>query len=142
MTPFMTRVAELVGADTDPDELPTPEMIPARSWDVGTGTDRQIAIRSLAEQLVCEANAVLVEAGDHLSLDDEVGGEELAFSIRYRGRAARVSTSYLGHRAYGQIIGDGLDTHEPRELAGPEALPDLIMLLIVESGVTHAPRHV
>ncbi len=141
MTPFMLRVAEVVGADTDPDELPVPETRLSHPWDLGLGTDRQIAIRSLAEQLVCEANAVLVEAGDHLALDDEVGGSELAFSIRYRGRQARVSTSYLDHQAYGQIIGDGLPTGEARELAGPEALPDLIMLLILESGLTHDPIH-
>ncbi len=139
MTPFMVRVAEVVEAEVDPDELPMPTLQATRPWGIGEGTERQIAIRAQAEQLVCEANAVLVGAGDHLSLDDEVGGEELAFSIRYRGRAARVSTSYFGHQAYGQIIADGIEAGEPRELVGPEALPDLIMLLILESGLTHDP---
>lgn len=53
-----------------------------------------------------------------------------------------MSTSYLGHRAYGQIVGDGIQSDEPRELVGPEALPDLIMLLMVSSGVTHVPHTV
>lgn len=141
MTPFMLRVAELVGADSDDADLPEVDTIPARSWDVGTGTDRQIAIRSLAEQLVCEANAVLVDEADHLTLDDEVGGEELAFNVRYRGRQARVSTSYVGHRAYGQIVGDGLPSGEPRELSGPDALPDLLVRLLIESGITHATHY-
>lgn len=136
----MLRVAELIGSDIEPDELPEPATRPSIAYAVNEGTDRQIAIRSLAEQLVCEANAVLDQADDHLTLEDEVGGSELAFTVHYRGRGARVSTRYLGGAAYGQIVGDGLATIEPRELAGPDALPDLIMLLIVESGAARHPH--
>lgn len=133
MTPFMVRVADAFDEPLDAEDWPTPSLRPAQAWDIGTGTDRQVAIRSYAEQLVCEANAVITEAADRLSLDDEIGREELAFNIRYRGRAARVSLMYAEHKAYGQIVGDGLVTDGPRELDGPEALPDLIMLLILES---------
>ncbi|WP_313566038.1 hypothetical protein [Mobilicoccus sp.] len=133
MTPFMLRVAEAFDERVDEEEWPSPHLRPARAWDIGTGTDRQVAIRSYAEQLVCEANAVISTEADHLSLDDEVGHEELAFNIRYRGRAARVSLMYADHLAYGQIVGDGIARSEPSELSGPEALPDLLMLLILES---------
>lgn len=139
MTPFMVRVAEAVGVDAEPEEMPVPATRAVVPTDVGEGTDRQIAIRSLAEQLVCEANAVLEHEDDHLTLVDEVGGSELAFSVGFRGRAARVSTRYLGGTAYGQIVGDGIESSEPRELVGPEALPDLIMLLLLESGMVHHP---
>ena len=104
------------------------------------GTDRQTAIRSLTEQLICEANSVLDAADDHLSLEDEVGGAELAFTIHYRGRGARVSTRYLGGAAYGQIGGAGAPSHEPRESVGTEAVPDLTTLLLLESGAGRHPH--
>lgn len=141
MTPFMHRVAEVIGTDAEPEDLPTPATQPSVAYAVNEGTDRQIAIRSYAEQLVCEANAVLDAQDDHLALIDEVGGSELAFTIEFRGRGARVSTRYLGGAAYGQLVGDGLGTSEPRELVGPNALPDLIMLLILESGAARHPHH-
>ena len=103
MTPFMLRVAEIVGTPQDQlpelDELaPMPETRISRRIATGTGADRQVAIRSLAEQLVSEANAILGQADDRLQLVDE---------------------------------------KLPHELDGPDALPDLIVRLLVESGVSH-----
>ena len=71
MTPFMLRVAEIVGTPQDQlpelDELaPMPETRISRRIATGTGADRQVAIRSLAEQLVSEANAILGQADDRL----------------------------------------------------------------------------
>ncbi len=141
MTPFMLRVAELVGADPDDDpELPIPALSPARRRAAGEGADRYMGLRSLSEQLVCEANAVLDEMDDHLTPTDEVGGEELAYRINFRGRAARVSMRFQGHTAYGQIVGDGILANEPVELVDVDALPDLIVLLLMESDLTHHPR--
>ncbi len=141
MTPFMLRVAELVGADPDDDpELPIPALSPARRRAAGEGADRYMGLRSLSEQLVCEANAVLDEMDDHLTLTDEVGGEELAYRINFRGRAARVSMRFQGHTASGQTVGDGLLANEPVELVDVDALPDLIVLLLMESDLTHHPR--
>ena len=73
MTPFMLRVAEIVGTPQDQlpelDELaPMPETRISRRIATGTGADRQVAIRSLAEQLVSEANAILGQADDRLEL--------------------------------------------------------------------------
>src|SRR5699024_603271 len=83
MTPFMTRVAEFIGAH-DPQDVGTHELpaISSRSTTMpqtrisrrvatGTGADRHVALRSLAEQYVCEANAVLGADRDHLDLVDE-----------------------------------------------------------------------
>ncbi|MDO5630164.1 MAG: hypothetical protein Q4G43_17765 [Mobilicoccus sp.] len=137
MTPFMIRVAEVIDDPAPREDWPDLALDPAVERDIGTGTDRQIAIRSYAEQLVCEANAVIGDEADHLSLDDEVGRDMLAFNIRYRGRAVRISLLYAEHRAYGQIVGDGIEDTEPRELSGPEAVDDLVVLLILESSVTH-----
>ena len=53
------------------------------------------------------------------------------------GRAARVSTTFEDGTAYGRLVGDGFESELPQELDGPDALPDLIVRLLVESGVTH-----
>ena len=38
-----------------------------------------------------------------------------------------------------RLIGDGFESEIPQELDGPDALPDLLVRLLVESGVTHHP---
>jgi hypothetical protein len=149
MTPFMLQVAELVGAqDADVEPVaPMPLTRVSQRIATSTGADRQVAIRSLAEQLVCEANAVLSSTGplaagagdDHLALFDETLPSELAFNVAYRGRAVRVSTTFEDGTAYARLVGDGFESEVPRELDGPDALPDLLIRLLVESGVTHHP---
>ncbi len=149
MTPFMLKVAELVGArDSDIEPVaPMPMTRISQRIATGTGADRQVAIRSLAEQLVCEANAVLSSAGaivagagdDHLALYDETLPNELAFNVTYRGRAVRVSTTFEDGTAYARLVGDGFESEVPQELDGPDALPDLLVRLLVESGVTRHP---
>jgi hypothetical protein len=145
MTPFMLKVAELVGArDADVEPVaPMPMTRISQRIATGTGADRQVAIRSLAEQLVCEANAVLSTAttagDDHLALFDETLPNELAFNVTYRGRAVRVSTTFENGTAYARLVGDGFESEVPQELDGPDALPDLLVRLLVESGVTRHP---
>ncbi len=146
MTPFMMRVAELVEADEDDlanlDELaPMPMTRISQRIATGTGADRQVAIRSLAEQLVCEANAVLARADEHLTLTDETLPSELAFTVGYQGRGARVSTTFEDGTAFGRLVGDGFESELPSELDGPDALPDLLIRLLVESGLNHHPVH-
>ncbi|MBK6888345.1 MAG: hypothetical protein IPH03_19105 [Tetrasphaera sp.] len=146
MTPFMIRVAELVGAD--PDEVdgphidaiaPMPMTRISQRIATSTGADRQVAIRSLAEQLVCEANAVLSSSDDHLSLTDETLPNELAFTVGYRGRGARISTTFADGAAYGLLVGDGFESELPHELESADAVPDLLIRLLAESGLPHHP---
>ncbi len=139
MTPFMFRVAELIGHEGDPGPTPMPVTRVSQRIATSTGADRQVAIRSLAEQLVCEANAVLDASDDHLTLSDETLPHELAFSVGYRGRAARVSTTFENGTAYGRLVGDGFESELPVELEGPDALPDLLVRLLSESGLPHHP---
>jgi len=141
MTPFMLRIAEIVGEEADPGPVPMPATRISQRIATGTGADRQVAIRSLAEQLICEANAVLAHSDEHLTLTDETLPSELAFSVGYRGRAARVSTTFEDGIAYGRLVGDGFESELPQELDGPDALPDLLVRLLLESGVTHHPIH-
>lgn len=148
MTPFMLRVAELVGADeADIDDVTLDALAPmpltriSRRIATSTGADRQVAIRSLAEQLVCEANAVLASSDDHLSLVDETLPDELAFTVGYRGRGARVSTTFADGTAYGRLVGDGFESELPRELENADAVPDLLVRLLVAAGLPHHPVH-
>ena len=139
MTAFMQRIATIVGSDSDPERIPMPTTRISERIATGTGADRQVAIRSLAEQLVSEANAVLDQSDDRLALIDETLPHELAFEVVYRGRAARVSTTFVNGTAYGLLVGDGFEHEHPVELDGPQALPDLIVRLLLESGITHHP---
>lgn len=138
MTPFMVRVAELTGAD--PAALPEPPAYRTRlsaRTAVNVGADRHIAVRALAEQLLCEANAVLADFDDHLTLSDEAGGDELAFAVHYRNRAVRVSTRFADGIAFGQLTGDGVPAGPPRELTSAEDVADLLVALMVQAGLPH-----
>ena len=96
MTPFMMRVAELLGEDVNPEDLPTPALLPSQYRSTGKGNDIHVAYRGLTEQLMCEANAVLANEDDHMSLVDDIIGNEMLYSVYYRGRAAVISTTLIG----------------------------------------------
>lgn len=139
VTPFMARVAELIGADpAGSAEPPAYRTRPSAVTAVSLGADRHIAIRALAEQLACEANAVLADFDDHLALTDEAGGDELAFAVHYRNRAVRVSTRFADGAAFGRLTGDGVPAGPPHELASAGDIADLLIALLVEAGL---PRH-
>jgi hypothetical protein len=44
-----------------------------------------------------------------------------------------VSTTFEDGMAYGRLVGDGFESELPQELDGPDALPDLLIRLLVES---------
>jgi len=126
MTPFMLAVQGVL----DGRAAPEPATERCRLVPVPAATDVQVMLRSLAEQLVCEANAILRETGDVISLDDECGPGALAFSLSYRGRSARVGAAMSGRYAepYLFIVGEG--SRGPRRLAGEEELRALLLTLI------------
>jgi hypothetical protein len=135
MTPFMFRIAELVG---DPGEDPVPSTRASEPQPVGQGADRYVAVRSLAEQLVCEANAVLPQEVA-LTLSDEVADGRLDFTIACGTHRARVATTFGGGRSFGELLRQEQTEGVPVELEDADALPDLIVSLLVEAG---AARHV
>jgi hypothetical protein len=141
MTPFMVRVAEALGEDVDPNDLPTVALRPSMYRTTGKGNDIHVAYRGLTEQLVCEANAVLANEDDHMSLVDDIVGNEMIYSVFYRGRAAVVSTVFGDGTAYGRVVADGLDNSEPQELADRESVEALLLLLLMESDTPRHPAH-
>lgn len=148
MTPFMTRVAEFIGS-AEPDAVEVPEIASRRTtmpqtrisrrMATGTGADRHVALRSLAEQYVCEANAILGHGTDHLDLVDEPLPDELAFTVTYRDQGARCSTHFSDGRAFGRLVGSFFEGEEARELQGPDALPDLLIRLMEASAESVTP---
>ena len=92
MTPFMLRVQ----ARLDGDAAPVAATVDSRPIPAPIATDAQMMVRALAEQLVSEANAVLRESGEVMTLADEVGPGALTFTLGYRNRAARVETVLAG----------------------------------------------
>jgi hypothetical protein len=159
MTPFMERVAEAV---TGGEQGGSPGTRPSEPRPVVIGADEQVMTRALAEQLVSEANAVLVSAGPGaagpgaaggvIDLEDELGEGRLSFVMRYQERYARVSTSFAHRTSVGRLHGvgadgaglngaglngagpGGADRAGAGEIAldGPEQLERLILLLLTQ----------
>ncbi len=133
MTPFMLSVQALL----DGEPAPHAATIESRPTSLPVAADAQMMVRSLAEQLVSEANAILREHGDVVSLRDEVGPGELTFTLGYRERAARVETVMAGRSAVVRLIIDGRVEDTPRQLSGEDELQALVLSLI-DTAPTHS----
>ena len=72
----------------------------------------------------------------------QVGGPAGSISIltmsSFPARTAVVSTAFGDGRSYARVVADGLESTDPVELAGPESVEDLLLLLLMESDT---PRH-
>ncbi|MDP7704818.1 hypothetical protein [Mycobacterium sp. TY815] len=128
MTPFMLKVSEALDLQADID---LPEIRSSRHQPAATGTDEHVECRSLAEQLVCEANVVLSSNGrERLALDDDMQAGALSFHISFEGRQARIVTN-IGHStAVGHLYGVGARHLGNVELTGADQVEQLILLLI------------
>ena len=129
MTPFMLAVQ----ARLDGEPAPTPATAPTRAESVAVATDTQVIIRSLAEQLVSEANAILAEHDRAISLVDETGPGALAFTLGYAGRAARVQTVLSGHSGTAQLVIAGTPADQPRRLTNDQELQSLLLALLSDA---------
>ncbi|GAA3547557.1 hypothetical protein [Kribbella ginsengisoli] len=129
MTPFMLSVQALLDGEAAPvagveDSVPMP---------IPVATDVQVIVRSLAEQLVSEANAILRPRGDVIELVDQVGPGELTFTMTYHERAAQVRTVMSGHSALVSLILSGQQNQQgqqPRRLSSEDELQGLVLTLI------------
>lgn len=129
MTPFMLAVQSLL----DGEQVAAPATAPSAEVPVAVATDTQVIVRSLAEQLVSEANAVLREHGERISLVDDSGPGELAFTLGYADRYARIETHVSGHSAVARLVRPGLGEGQPRQLTGEDELQALVLSLLVAS---------
>ncbi|MEE6176950.1 hypothetical protein [Mycobacterium sp. 050134] len=128
MTPFMLRVGEAL---EHPAEIDLPLIRSSRPMPAAIGTDGHVECRSLAEQLVCEANVVLASSGrERLSLTDDALVSTLSFCISYADRQARIVTDISRAVATGHLYGFGAHHPGDVELTGPDQIEQLILLLI------------
>lgn len=125
MTPFMFAVRELLDGDAAP-EYRTERSDPQ---PVAAAAHTQVEIRALAEQLVSEANAVLL---GEITLVDDSGPGELAFTMGYRDRSARVRTALSGRTAVAQLLVDGRAEDTPRRLTDEDDLRALVLSLLAD----------
>ncbi|WP_230688766.1 hypothetical protein ACN26Y_25050 [Micromonospora sp. WMMD558] len=133
----MTAVQALL----DGQDAPTPETQPSAAEPVARATDTQVLVRSLAEQLVSEANSVLAAHDRSIDLVDEAGPGALAFTLACAGRWARVRTVVDGRTALAELVGpDGRTEAEPRRLASEDELRALLLSLIAPARVNR-PHH-
>lgn len=132
MTPFMLAVQAKL--DGEPAVAPTTE--PSRTRTIAAAADVQVIVRSLAEQLVSEANAVLRDRRPSFELTDNTGPGQFTFTVRYRDRAARITTVVSGHRAVAALTAPGIPGTETRELSGADELQALLLSLLAEPAGT------
>lgn len=128
MTPFMLRVSDVLDLPTDVD---LPEIQASRRLPAALGANEHVECRSLAEQLVCEANVVLTANGhERIELTDDVRLGQLSFSMSCADRQARIVTN-IGHEvAVGHLYGIGSRHLGNVELTGADQVEKLILLLI------------
>lgn len=111
-----------------------PETEPSLTSPVAEATDSQVMIRSLTEQLVSEANAVLADhaaaGAKRMTLIDEVVPGALAFTVGYGPRSARVETVVSGHSGTARLVLPGAPAPRPVQLSGDDQLKRLLLTLI------------
>ncbi|HVE26843.1 MAG TPA: hypothetical protein VNC22_15640 [Sporichthya sp.] len=126
MTPFMQQVEESL---SDGPSYPSFETVPCVSRTLGEGLHNHVELRALAEQLVCEGNAVLRPHGLSLELIDTPDIGRLGFTLVCGRTRAWVVTDVVGRSARARLDAPILGSGE-REIAGPEALAGLLISLI------------
>lgn len=126
MTPFMLRVREVI----DGDPAPQPRAEPSAPLPVAAGADRQVLLRSLAEQLVAEANSVLRSEGRFVELSDGTGPGGLFFTLRCGNRTARIDTVVTGGSALARVTAPGIAEDVPCRLTDEHDIEALLLTLI------------
>lgn len=107
-----------------------PETETSAPVTVAGAAHAQVMVRSLAEQLVSEANALLRDRGEVLELVDDSGPGELAFRLSYDDRTARVRTVLSGRSALAMLSGPGLPDGQPCRLTNEQEVAALLLTLI------------
>jgi hypothetical protein len=129
--PFMLRVRAAVGGAGGG----APRLRPSSLRGIAAATDEWFALRCRCEQVVAEANAMLTAATAPLDLDDEFGTGQLAFVVRCGDRSARVSLTRTGRQAWVELERSYAPSHRPAEPEDLGTLEDLLVELLVGTGV-------
>lgn len=125
-TPFMLRVRDVVSGNVAEGVAPM-QVEPSENSSIAVAVDEWVGLRTYAEHMISEANAMLDPGAERIELFDECGGGVLAFQIVWNGRGYRlfIDQSPDGHR--GRIeagIGSRVVAEKP---ADQHAIDDLII---------------
>lgn len=137
MTDFMQRIGDLLR--NEPSALAPPVLVEAVEKSTGQGAHDQVEHRAYAEQLLCEANAVLVPAtATELTLEDHAGTLDQVFTIACGPSWARIATRFHDGRARSELLGSSIK--EPgHQLLDSDALENLVVTLVADAQPS-APR--
>ncbi len=127
-TPFMRRVRAVL----DGQEAP-PAAVPTRTSDLrrhAAAVDAWFSLRTRAEQMMAEANAMLERRSRLIDLVDESGTGELAFTLRLGPRWARLSVHDSGQMGFVELEQWTGATAAPTEPVDLAALEDLLLQFI------------
>ena len=113
--------------------VPAPRTEVSRLGSRAAVIDAHMALRSSAEQLVGEANAVLREQGRVIDLADEWGPGGLAFTLTYGHRSARVETVDCGGRAFNRLDYPGIAGDHTYQLADADEMARLVINLLSDT---------
>ena len=136
-TPFMLRVREAVSGNSE--VLSQMQVETSENCSIALAVDEWVGLRTYAEHIISEANAMLDPGSERVELVDEYGTGVLAFHISCNGRGYRlfVDQSADGHRGR---IETGYDNRPISEKpVDVRALDDLIVDMLSQptTGTTH-----
>ncbi|MEB3022118.1 hypothetical protein [[Mycobacterium] crassicus] len=131
-TPFMLRVRDAVnGTSPEPTKL---RFEPSGTCSIAAAVDEWFGLRTYAEHMISEANAMLDADAERIELRDECGTGVLAFELSWRGRRLRLSIDIdpPGHTAR---LTTGDDHHAQTEKPSDiRALDDIIIDMLIQAG--------
>lgn len=130
-TPFMLRVRDAVrGVATEPLEL---RFERSAVCSIAAAVDEWVELRTYAEQMIAEANAMLDADTERISLEDEHGTGELAFQLGWRGRRFRLLVDRDPRGETARLEMGGAFDPRPEKPAGVRALDDLIIDMLTQA---------
>lgn len=110
-TPFMLRVRAAVQGELREPAVLQLEKSPTQS--IAAVNHEWFELRTLAEHVLSEANAMLGQDAERIELIDEYGTGQLAFTIRWRERSLRICLKSEGlHAGHLQTTERGWTGHE------------------------------
>ena len=135
-TPFMLRVRATV--ETELKERTVLHVEPSVPEAIAVTIFEWFELRTLAEHVLSEANAMLADDAERIQLVDEYGTDELAFTISWRDRSVRLAVHEdAGRTAHIQTTESGWTGHDrysaDTKPASDQFLEDLAVALLSQA---------
>jgi hypothetical protein len=127
-TPFMLRVRGVLdGTEPVPGSF---ALRPSELRSRAATVDTWFYLRTRAEQVVAEANAMLEGRAPLFDLEDESGSGRLAFVVRHGSRWMRLRIDHVDPRTFLELDGTMVSSAAPMEPVDHGALDDLVIGLL------------